>query len=179
MFDSFSEAIPISYVVPVSSLPSANPGVLSHGANSPRATDGRSVTSEDTRSDSGKSEEDAELYDATSPVLPENTVPVGHQIIRVRVGDTSNTAVASMYLTYVYTVEPQLSGFLDYLDLPLWSHFFSWILISHIQDCYQNDFPSNYALKLQLEMNVLCFKRQPAQQSRSQGPGTVTRQSIS
>lgn len=77
-----NEAIPISYVVPVSSLPGANPGVLSHGANSPRATDGRSVTSEDTRSDSGKSEEDGELYDATSPVLPENTVPVGHQIIR-------------------------------------------------------------------------------------------------
>lgn len=43
------------------------------------------MTSEDTRSDSGKSEEDAELYDATSPALPENnTVPAVHQIIRVR-----------------------------------------------------------------------------------------------
>lgn len=83
--DLFSEAIPISYVVPVSSIPIPNSGVLSHGANSPRAADGRSVTSEDTRSDSGKSEEDGELYDATSPVLPENTGPVGHQIIRVRV----------------------------------------------------------------------------------------------
>ena len=77
----FSEAIPISYVVPVSSIPMANSGILSHGANSPRATDGRSVTSEDTRSDSGKSEEDGELYDASSPA--ENTGPVGHQIIRV------------------------------------------------------------------------------------------------
>lgn len=90
----------------MSSLPGANPGVLSHGANSPRATDGRSVTSEDTRSDSGKSEEDGELYDATSPVLPENTVPVGHQIIRVRVGDPSNTAVASMYLQQACLGQP-------------------------------------------------------------------------
>ena len=83
--DSFSEAIPISYVVPVSSIPITNSGVLNHGANSPRAADGRSVTSEDTRSDSGKSEEDGELYDAISPALPENTGPVSHQIIRVRV----------------------------------------------------------------------------------------------
>ena len=83
-FVAFSEAIPISYVVPVSSIPMANSGLLSHGANSPRAADGRSVTSEDTRSDSGKSEEDGELYDATSPALPENTAPSVHQIIRVR-----------------------------------------------------------------------------------------------
>lgn len=79
-----NEAIPISYVVPVSSIPISNSGIVSHGVNSPRTTtDGRSVTSEDTRSDSGKSEEDGELYDATSPVLPENTqsVPV-NQIIR-------------------------------------------------------------------------------------------------
>lgn len=69
-----SEAIPISYVVPVASIPIGSSGVLNHNANSPRATDGRSVTSEDTRSDSGKSEEDGELYDATSPALLENTV---------------------------------------------------------------------------------------------------------
>lgn len=80
----FAEAIPISYVVPVTSIPIGSSGVLNHGANSPRAADGRSVTSEDTRSDSGKSEEDGELYDATSPALPENTVPASHQIIRVR-----------------------------------------------------------------------------------------------
>lgn len=78
-----SEAIPISYVVPVSSIPITNSGLLSHVANSPRAADGRSVTSEDTRSDSGKSEEDGELFDATSPALPENTASnTGHQIIR-------------------------------------------------------------------------------------------------
>ena len=80
----FAEAIPISYVVPVASLPVGSSGLLNHGANSPRATDGRSVTSEDTRSDSGKSEEDGELYDAISPALPENTVPTVHQVIRVR-----------------------------------------------------------------------------------------------
>jgi len=79
-----SEAIPISYVVPVSSISLANPGVVSNSANSPRTIDGRSVTSEDARSDSGKSEEDGELYDATSPLLQENTFPV-NQIIRVRV----------------------------------------------------------------------------------------------
>lgn len=79
----FAEAIPISYVVPVASIPIGSSGVLNHGANSPRAADGRSVTSEDTRSDSGKSEEDGELYDATSPALPENTVPSTHQVIRV------------------------------------------------------------------------------------------------
>ena len=82
----FPEAIPISYVVPVSSIPITNSGLLSHVANSPRAADGRSVTSEDTRSDSGKSEEDGELFDATSPALPENTASnTGHQIIRVRI----------------------------------------------------------------------------------------------
>lgn len=77
-----SEAIPISYVVPVSSIPLGNSGVLNHGSNSPRATDGRSVTSEDTRSDSGKSEEDGELFDATSLALPENSGTTTHQIIR-------------------------------------------------------------------------------------------------
>ena len=81
---SFSEAIPISYVVPIASIPISSSGVLNHGANSPRATDGRSVTSEDTRSDSGKSEENDELYDATSPALPENnTATAVNQIIRV------------------------------------------------------------------------------------------------
>ncbi|XP_027049200.1 uncharacterized protein LOC113676708 isoform X5 [Pocillopora damicornis] len=78
-----SEAIPISYVVPIASIPISSSGVLNHGANSPRATDGRSVTSEDTRSDSGKSEENDELYDATSPALPENnTATAVNQIIR-------------------------------------------------------------------------------------------------
>ena len=81
IYELFAEAIPISYVVPVASIPISSSGVLNHSANSPRATDGRSVTSEDTRSDSGKSEEDAELYDATSPALLENTVPA---VIRVR-----------------------------------------------------------------------------------------------
>lgn len=76
-----AEAIPISYVVPVASIPIGSSGVLNHNANSPRAADGRSVTSEDTRSDSGKSEEDGELYDATSPAQLENTVPA---VIRVR-----------------------------------------------------------------------------------------------
>ncbi|XP_074635877.1 nucleolar protein 4-like isoform X2 [Acropora palmata] len=76
-----NEAIPISYVVPVSSISLANPGVVSNSANSPHTIDGRSVTSEDARSDSGKSEEDGELYDATSPLLQENTFPV-NQIIR-------------------------------------------------------------------------------------------------
>ena len=78
----FSEAIPISYVVPVSSVGMTNPMVLGHGANSPRAADGRSVTSEDTRSDSGKSEEDEEIYDP-SPII-ENTPSIGHSVIRVR-----------------------------------------------------------------------------------------------
>ena len=62
--------------------------MLNHNANSPRATDGRSVTSEDTRSDSGKSEEDGELYDATSPALLENAVPA---VIRVRKLSTKYT----------------------------------------------------------------------------------------
>ena len=86
----FPEAIPISYVVPVSSIPLGNSGVLNHGSNSPRATDGRSVTSEDTRSDSGKSEEDGELFDATSLALPENSGTTTHQIIRVRRGKDRN-----------------------------------------------------------------------------------------
>ena len=74
-------------MVPVSSIPLGNSGVLNHGSNSPRATDGRSVTSEDTRSDSGKSEEDGELFDAASLALPGTTT---HQIIRVRRGKDRN-----------------------------------------------------------------------------------------
>ena len=95
-----SEAIPISYVVPVSSIPVANSGVVSNSANSPRTTDGRSVTSEDTRSDSGKSEEDGELYDATSPVLQENTFHV-NQIIRVRVA-ASATGLDLSHFSFIW-----------------------------------------------------------------------------
>ena len=56
---------------------------MGHGANSPRA-DGRSVTSEDTRSDSGKSEDDDDLDDA-SPNIETITTPCGQPLIRVRV----------------------------------------------------------------------------------------------
>lgn len=78
------EALPVSYVVPISSVMTVpSPGSMGHGANSPRA-DGRSVTSEDTRSDSGKSEDDDDLDDA-SPNIETITTPCGQPLIRVRV----------------------------------------------------------------------------------------------
>lgn len=107
-----SEAIPISYVVPVSSISVTNPGVVSNSANSPRTTDGRSVTSEDARSDSGKSEEDGELYDATSPLLQENTFPV-NQIIRVRAA----AAAYNRFRSLLYLLHLDCSSGFDLISL--------------------------------------------------------------
>ena len=73
--------MPITYVVPMSSattLPS--PGSMCHGSNSPRA-DGRSLTSEETRSDSGKSDE-SDLDDPTT-AMEAITNASGQALIRV------------------------------------------------------------------------------------------------
>lgn len=69
------EAVPVCYVVPQSQVVFPSPGTPSNSVNSPRA-DGRSVTSEDTRSDSG---DDDDMDDAAALV----NLPVVQSVIRV------------------------------------------------------------------------------------------------
>lgn len=72
----FLEVILILYVVLIVFILISSLGVLNYGVNSLRVIDGRSVISEDIRSDSGKSEENDELYDVILLVLLENNIVI-------------------------------------------------------------------------------------------------------
>ncbi|XP_032234115.2 nucleolar protein 4 isoform X2 [Nematostella vectensis] len=71
--------VPISYVVASPAL-TASPGGISHSAYSPRG-DGRSFTSEDTRSDSGRSEDEDDMMEDGSHIDGMSTRTI-HTIIR-------------------------------------------------------------------------------------------------
>jgi hypothetical protein len=88
MFDQMKflpEAIPISYVV-ASPASAPSPIGATHSSYSPRG-DGRSCTSEDTRSDSGRSDEEDDIDDGATS-LENMSAPISQSVIRVN----TNTA---------------------------------------------------------------------------------------
>ncbi|XP_031551652.1 nucleolar protein 4-like isoform X3 [Actinia tenebrosa] len=74
-----NEAIPISYVV-ASPASAPSPVGGNHSSYSPRG-DGRSFTSEDTRSDSGRSEEEDDMDDGSAS-LENMAAPISQSVIR-------------------------------------------------------------------------------------------------
>ena len=79
-YQFLSEAIPISYVV-ASPASAPSPVGANHSSYSPRA-DGRSCTSEDTRSDSGRSDEEDDMDDGAAS-LDNMSTAISQSVIRV------------------------------------------------------------------------------------------------